>query len=303
VTGSEGGRLDLVAGGDTNASAGADGEATVLVESVDLAYGSEVVMAGASFSCRSGEVTALLGPNGSGKSTLLAAVAGLLAPRRGRIEVLGAPPRARRARIAYTLQATRVNERLPVSVRDVVGMARYPMLGPFGRTRREDRRAVADALGRLEVDHLLSRRLDELSGGQRQRVFVAQGLAQQADVVLLDEPITGLDVISRRLILDAIEAERDRGATVLVSTHHLGEGATAEQMLLLAGRVVAAGPPETVLTRENLQAAYGDRVLTVGGDVLLIDDPHHHAEGDDHTDHDHRAHDRSHPGSTHRSGE
>jgi ABC-type Mn2+/Zn2+ transport system ATPase subunit len=250
-------------------------DVAIRAESVDLAYGREVVMRDASFECRAGEVTALVGPNGSGKSTLLHALAGLLEPRRGTLEVLGGPPRSAAGRIAYALQSTTADARLPVTVREIVAMARYPRLGLLRRPRPVDRDAVDDALDRVELGDLARRRLDELSGGQRQRVFVAQGLAQEADVLLLDEPVTGLDLVSRTLIIDAIAAERARGVAVLVTTHSLGEAAAADQMLLLAGRVVAAGATADVLTQEHLAEAYGERVLNLDQGVLLLDDPGH----------------------------
>ena len=177
-----------------------------------------------------------------------------------------------------------------MTVHDVVAMARYAHLGLIRSAGPADRAAVQVAMERMEVAGLARRRLDELSGGQRQRVFVAQGLAQGADVLLLDEPVTGLDLVSRQLIFAAIEEEKARGVTVVVTTHHLGEAAAADQMILLAGRVVAVGPPEHVLTAEHLRAAYGHQVLTVDGGLVLFDDPHHHAEGDDHTHHTHHDH-------------
>jgi manganese transport system ATP-binding protein len=264
------------------------GTPTIELDRAVLAYGREVVVDHATFSCRTGTVTALVGPNGSGKSSVLHAIAGLLVPVAGSVRVFGKPPGDHPERVSYTLQATKVDERLPVTVREVVTMARYPMLGLWRRHRPADGEAVGTAMARLEITALADRRLDELSGGQRQRVFVAQGLAQDAPILLLDEPVTGLDVVSRTLILDVIAAEREQGRTVVVTTHHLGEAATYDQMVLLAGRVVAAGPAEHVLRREHLQAAYGERILTIDEGVVLLDDPHHHVEGDDHTDHDHR---------------
>lgn len=254
---------------------------------LSVAYGRERVVRDATFTCLPGSITAVVGPNGSGKSTLLHAVAGLVTPVAGTLEVLGGAPGAQPARVAYTLQATKVDERLPVTVREVVAMARYAWLGARHRVRPADRAAVDAALARMEVASLARRRLDELSGGQRQRVFVAQGLAQEADVVLFDEPVTGVDLVSRGLILDALQAERAAGRTVLVATHSLAEAAGYDQIVLLAGRMVAAGPPHAVLTSAFLQEAYGSRVLAVAEGLVLLDDPHHHAEGHDHTDHRH----------------
>ena len=230
-----------------------------------------------------GRVTALIGPNGSGKTTLLHLLAGLLAPTSGSVAVLGADPADVRPRVAYVLQTPTVGEHLPVTVREAVAMGRYPRRGALGRLRAADRDAVAVAMDRLDVADLADRQVAELSGGQRQRVLVAQGLAQEADVLLLDEPVTALDVVSRRRILEVVEEERSAGRTVVLTTHDLDEAALADVVVLLAGRVVAAGPPEQVLVPSCLREAYGGRVLVMGEATVLVDDPHHHAEGHDHT--------------------
>lgn len=238
-----------------------------------LGYGPTVVLDRATFEIPSGAVTALIGPNGSGKSTLLNGLAGLLHPKAGRLQI---PAARRRGGVALVLQATHVNKHLPLTVRETVTMGRYATLGPLRRLRSADRSAIDAALDALDLGDLASRPLHELSGGQRQRAFVAQGLAQQADVLLLDEPITGLDIVSRQRILDAITGERAAGRTVLVSTHDLGDAAAADHLLLLAGRVVASGPPAEVLTTDNLAEAYGGHLLRVGEQTLILDDHPHH---------------------------
>jgi manganese transport system ATP-binding protein len=237
-----------------------------------LAYGARTALAGTSFELPAGRVVALIGPNGSGKSTLLRALAGLVEPRAGRLDV---PARRRRGAVALVLQTTDVDPTLPVTVREAVTMARYATRGAFGRLRAADRAAVRRSLERMRVADLAGRQLHELSGGQRQRVLVAQGLAQQAELLLLDEPVTGLDVVSRELILDAVSAERSAGATVVVSTHDLGDARRADLVMLLANRVVAFGPPDEVLTDGPLRAAYGGRVLRMPEGVVVVDDPHH----------------------------
>lgn len=247
--------------------------AAVTATDLVLAYGSRVVLEAATFAVPGGAVTALIGPNGAGKSTVLHAVAGLLTPRAGRLDV---PARQRRGGIAYVLQATHANERLPITVRETVTMGRYATAGAFGRLRAADREAVNRAMDALAISDLAARALRDLSGGQRQRTFVAQGLAQEADVLLLDEPITGLDLVSRQHILDAIARERGAGRAVMVSTHDLGDAAAADHLLLLAGRVVASGPPAAVLTEANLAAAYGGHLLRVGEQTLILDDHPHH---------------------------
>lgn len=240
---------------------------------IELAYGARTVLQGASFELPTGAVTAFIGPNGAGKSTLLHAIAGLLHPRTGRLEV---PAAAERGGVALVLQATAVNQHLPITVREAVTMGRYARLGAFRRLRPEDRAAVDRALEALDITDLASRPLHELSGGQRQRAFVAQGLAQDADVLLLDEPITGLDLVSRQHILDAIAAERAAGRAVVVSTHDLGDAAAADHLLLLAGRVIASGAPSDVLTDEHLCDAYGGHLMRIGDGTLILDDHPHH---------------------------
>jgi ABC-type Mn2+/Zn2+ transport system ATPase subunit len=238
-----------------------------------LAYGATRVLSGATFTIPTAAVTALIGPNGAGKSTLLNAMAGLLQPLAGRLDL---PAAQRRGGVAYVLQATEVNPHLPLTVRETVTMGRYALVGPLRRLRAEDREAVAWAMDALDIADLAARPLHELSGGQRQRAFVAQGLAQEADVLLLDEPIHGLDVLSRQHILEAIAAQRAAGRTVVVSTHDLGDAAAADHLLLLAGRVVASGPPAEVLTDVHLADAYGGHLLRFGDSTLIIDDHPHH---------------------------
>lgn len=240
---------------------------------LELAYGSRTVLAAATFHVPAGAVTALIGPNGSGKSTLLHALAGLLVPRHGRLDV---PAASLRGGVAYVLQATDVNEHLPLTVREAVTMGRYGRLGWLRRLQSEDRAAIDAALDAVAISDLANRSLHELSGGQRQRVFVAQGLAQEADVLLLDEPITGVDLVSRRYILDAIAAQRAAGRAVVVSTHDLGDASAADHVLLLAGRVVASGAPAEVLTDDHLADAYGGHLLRLGGRTLILDDHPHH---------------------------
>jgi manganese transport system ATP-binding protein len=241
-------------------------------EGLVLAYGTRPALVGATFSLPAGAAVALIGPNGSGKSTLLRALAGLVSPRAGHLDV---PALGRRGAVALVLQTTDVDRTLPITVRETVTMARYATRGVFGRLRAADRAAVEEALDRLEIAGLAGRQLHELSGGQRQRVLVAQGLAQQAELLLLDEPVTGLDVVSRQLILDVVDAETAAGRTVVVSTHDLDDARRAEVVLLLANRVVASGPPGEVLVEDRLSAAYGGRVLRLPHGLVVVDDPHH----------------------------
>ena len=241
---------------------------------LELRYGSRVALAASDFTVPAAAVTAVIGANGSGKSTLLAAIAGLIEPTQGSLSVLGTTPVEARARVAFVLQSTKVNEVLPVTVREVVAMGRYSSLGLLGRFGRPDREAVEVAMDRLELHDLAGRHLSELSGGQRQRVFVAQGLVQEHDLLLMDEPLTGLDLISTGAINEVIDEERSRGGTVVMTTHDLSDAARADHVILLAGKVVAFGPPLEVLIASHLSDAYRSKVLDSDGRLLLDDAAH-----------------------------
>jgi manganese transport system ATP-binding protein len=239
---------------------------------VELRRGEQVALAASDFTVPSGGITAVIGPNGSGKSTLLEAVVGLHPTYGGEITVLGSDPISSRPRVSFVPQSTKVNEVLPVTVAEVVSMGRFSTLGLRRRFGREDRGAVQAAIDLLDLHHLAGRHLYELSGGQRQRVFVAQGLAQAHELLLMDEPLTALDVVSSQVMREAIRQEMATGCTIVVTTHDLDEAGSADHVVLLAGRVIAEGTPAEVLTDRNLEMAYGSS-------RIAADDAAHHPEG------------------------
>jgi len=249
------------------------GEWLVKAENIEIGYDTMIAVGRSSFSIPAGGVTAIIGPNGSGKSTLLHAIAGIRPLRSGRLEVLGGPPDEAWRQCAYVMQTVAFPLGTPITVREVVGMGRYPSLGWFGRFRKEDRERVRAAMERLDITDLGARHLDELSGGQRQRVYVAQALAQDHEALLLDEPLTGLDIVSARMIDDIIHSEQAVGHSVILTTHDLDEARAADHVILMSGRVVAAGDPEEVLTRRNLEDAYGLGALHDTDHDLFLDDP------------------------------
>jgi manganese transport system ATP-binding protein len=256
----------------------AEPESTVArAEGVVLRYGHHTALLASSFSIPARAVTAVIGPNGSGKSTVLNALAGLVPPSSGTIEVLGTTPERARSRVSYVLQHVTVPVGTPLTVAETVGMGRYPALGIWRRRSAADRQRVRSAMERLKITDLARRHLTELSGGQRQRVYVAQGIAQGHEVLLLDEPLTGLDLVSARTIDSIIHSERHRGCSVVLTTHDLGEARAADHVLLMKGRVVASGTPAQVLTKENLETAYGLGALHDAGEAFL-DDPAHQRE-------------------------
>ena len=238
------------------------------VRDVAVRYGRHLAVDGVSFDLSPGTTLAVIGPNGSGKSTLLHAITGLVDLARGSIG-------CNRVETALVLQSTDVDRSLPITVRETVRMARYAHRGLFGRFRAEDHDAVHIALERLAITDLANRQLHELSGGQRQRELVAQGLAQQAEVLLLDEPVTGLDVVSREVILEVVGEEAEAGRTVVMTTHSLDDARRCDRVLLLATRSIAFGTPDEVIREEHLRVAFGGRVLRLADGELLMDDPHH----------------------------
>lgn len=243
------------------------GESAVRAAELRLAYGDRQALQAYSLDIPAQRITAVIGPNGSGKSSLLDAIAGLLPPRAGRIEAFGHRPCAGRGQVAYALQQTRTDAVIPLTVREVVRMGRYPHRGLFRPLTATDHAAVDDALERLAIGHLARRQLSELSGGERQRVFVAQVLAQRARLILLDEPATALDLPTQRRIAEVLLAERERGNTIVYTTHSVTVAAEADWVVLLAGRVVAAGQPNEVLSVPRLAEAYGNGLTMEGATV------------------------------------
>ena len=224
---------------------------------LEVGHQGRAVLTGIDAFALPGRSIALIGPNGSGKSTLLRTFAGLLAPLAGALEVCGRPVSRASDRIAYLGQFHPNAMALPLRVLDVVHMGRFDRRGRFTRRGIEDRRAVGEALERMGISDLSGAALRDLSGGQRQRLFLAQILARRADVVLLDEPTSGLDAVGRSVYLDAIDAETARGAVVITATHDVGEASRCDRVMLLAGRLIADGPPDEVLTPENLLTTFG----------------------------------------------
>ncbi|WP_031470705.1 ABC transporter ATP-binding protein [Sciscionella sediminilitoris] len=228
-------------------------------------YGGDDKVAGVDLTVPPGSWLAIVGPNGAGKSTLLKATAGLI-PHRGEVSLDGTTlaglGRRKRARAhAYAPQTPQLPAGLTVT--DYALLGRTPYLGPFARESAADLRIVADVLLRLDLSELADRALHTLSGGERQRAVLARALAQQAEVLLLDEPTTGLDIGHAQSLLDLVDRLRtDDGSTVVTTLHDLTLAMLyADTVLLLdSGRAVASGPPAEVLTPEVLWQHYGARV-------------------------------------------
>lgn len=247
------------------------------VQDVSVTYRNGMTaLQDASFDLPTGSITALVGINGSGKSTLFKAIMGFVPISKGRVEILGLPEAEalKRNLVAYVPQSEEVDWTFPVLVEDVVMMGRYGHMNWLRRASLRDRALVAAALERVGMSHLATRQIGELSGGQRKRVFLARALAQEGQVILLDEPFTGVDVKTEDEIVRLLKELRDEGRVMLISTHNLGSVPDfCDRAVLINRRVLAHGPTAQVFTQRNLEAAFGGKLrhFVLGGAALHAD--------------------------------
>jgi manganese transport system ATP-binding protein len=221
----------------------------VRVHDLVVRYERVVALDGANVSVAAGEALGIVGPNGSGKSTLLKAIAGLLEPTAGSVEVLGRKPQTLPpGTIAYVPQIEAVDWTFPASVYDVVAMGRFPRLGILGRFGAQDRAAVDRALESLGMSALAKRHISALSGGQQQRVFVARAIAQEPKLLLLDEPTTGVDEATEEALRLVVRELVAGGLPVIMTTHDLDRASEwFDRLIVLDRRVLAIGKPDEVL--------------------------------------------------------
>ena len=234
--------------------------AALRIAGLTVRYGEVLALDGVDLTVEPGEACGLIGVNGSGKSTLFKATVGLVRPAAGAVAVLGGPAdRARRAGlVAYVPQADDLDRDFPVSVEDVVLTGRYHLMGPLRRPSARDRAVVAQALARVGLGELAGRQVGRLSGGQRQRVLLARALAQEARLLLLDEPFTGVDAGSEAAVTAVLRDLVAEGCSLVVSTHDLSMlPALCARSVLLHRRVLAHGPTAEVVTPENLARTFG----------------------------------------------
>jgi ABC-type Mn2+/Zn2+ transport system ATPase subunit len=238
------------------------------VRDLAASYGGPVVLSGVTFDAEQGERIGVLGPNGGGKSTLFRVLLGELGPLQGSVRRpprLGFVPQTERSRLDY-----------PVSALDVALMgtlSRVPWWRPVGRA---ERRAALAALERVGLAALAGEQFGELSGGQRQRVLVARALVQDAPVLLLDEPFSGVDQTSAELLERLLGDLADEGRALLVATHDLEQARRFDRVLCLNRRQIAFGPPEETLTRDVLEQTYGGAIVALPGEEAAVLPPHHH---------------------------
>lgn len=248
---------------------------TLELVGVSVRYDGTPALEDVSLQIHRGEHVAVVGPNGAGKSTLFQAITGMVKPNQGAVNIYGSGPGGHIC-IGYVPQRNRIDWRFPVNVREVVMMGRTGKIGAFRRPTRADWKLVDAALAQVGMQSLAKRQIGDLSGGQQQRVFLARALAQEAELLLLDEPLAGLDIPSQEAILRILAQMRSNGITLLVATHDLNQAAAQfDRMLLLNRRVIGYGTPAEVLTQENLLRAYGGQlhvIRTQTGDEIMVTD-------------------------------
>jgi manganese/zinc/iron transport system ATP- binding protein len=233
----------------------------ISLRNVSVSYERKPAVRNVSLDITVADRVAIVGPNGAGKSTLIKAVVGLVDLDAGRVEVHGHPVARVRDRVAYVPQRGVIDWDFPVVVRDVVLMGRYGRVGWLRRPGRRDREIAAQALERMGMEEFADRQIGELSGGQQQRVFLARALAQEADVLLLDEPFVGVDAATEEAIFGLLDQAHEEGTTVVVVNHDLGTVRRHfDRVVLMNARVVAYGPPEEALDPELVRKTYGGRL-------------------------------------------
>jgi manganese/iron transport system ATP-binding protein len=242
------------------------------VHDLHVRYNGRAALEKITFHLHMGERVAVVGPNGAGKSTLFKVVAGVLPPNSGEVTVSGSQPSVHSC-IAYIPQRSQVDWNFPVSVADVVMMGRSAKLGPLNWPRKKDWDFVQQALETVEIADLSRRQIGQLSGGQQQRMFIARALAQEAELMLMDEPLSGLDTPAQEGLLDLLDKLRGDRVTVMLATHDLDQAARHfDRIMLLNHRIIAFGNPAEVLHSEKLLQAYGGRMKFDPQGTLLVDD-------------------------------
>ncbi|MBF4552388.1 metal ABC transporter ATP-binding protein [Pseudoclavibacter sp. VKM Ac-2888] len=244
---------------DAGPSAGGVAPA-IEVDALTVHYGEVLALDRASLSIAPGRVCGLIGMNGSGKSTLFKSIMGVVRPDAGTVRILGGSSADARKRgsVSYVPQSEQVDWDFPLSVRDVVMTGRYGHLGITRRPRARDHSAVDAALERVELSELAGRQIGQLSGGQRKRAFVARGIAQEAEVLLLDEPFAGVDTRSQATMTSLLRELAGQGVCILIATHDLGSlPELADEAVLFNRRVLLHASPEEIIRPENLALAFG----------------------------------------------
>jgi manganese/iron transport system ATP-binding protein len=241
---------------------------------ISYRYDKHMALEDINLELMAGERVAVVGPNGAGKSTFFKLIAGVISPTEGQIDVYGHKP-GEHICIAYVPQRSQVDWNFPVSVAEVVMMGRVSKVGLFRFPSSKDWKAVKGALKSVKMEHLAKRQINELSGGQQQRVFLARALAQEAELILLDEPFTGLDLTTLEDLFTMLDGLREHKVTIMVALHDLKLAAERfDRVMLLNRRLLGIGKPDSVFQPQKLEIAYGEhlRLIQTGEGIMVLED-------------------------------
>lgn len=232
----------------------------IAIDNLTIYYQSNPILWEISTAIPSGKIVAIVGPNGAGKSTLLKSLIGILEPFSGSITIFGKKFLSIREKVAYVPQRESIDWDFPITVKEVVLMGRYHKLGLFRWVRASDERAADEFMELLDIAHLKDRQIGELSGGQQQRVFIARALIQDADLYLLDEPFTGVDIATENLMIDLFKKLQQKGKTLVIVHHDLESlEKIFDWVILLNNRLIAQGDLASTYTLENISKTFGKK--------------------------------------------
>ena len=236
------------------------------VEDITVAYQHKKAIEHVSVSIEPGIITGIIGPNGAGKSTFLKAVIGLIKTENGKVSVGGQSLDTIRKRIAYVEQRSAIDLTFPIKVDETVLLGTFPNLGLFRRPKKAQKEKVIESLKQVKMEEFAKRQIGNLSGGQLQRVFIARALAQEADIIFLDEPFVGIDMVSEKLIVDLLKELRDAGKTIVIVHHDLHKTREYfDNLIVLNKKLIAQGSVNQTFTTETIQAAYGESM----GEIII----------------------------------
>lgn len=236
------------------------------VSNMTVAYQHKKAIEEVTVSIEPGKITGIIGPNGAGKSTLLKAVIGLIKTESGEVTVSGKSLDMIRKKIAYVEQRSAIDLTFPIKVDEVVLLGTFPNLGLFRRPKKAQKEKVMECLKQVKMEDFSKRQIGNLSGGQLQRVFIARALAQEADIIFLDEPFVGIDMVSEKVIVDLLKELRNQGKTIVIVHHDLHKTREYfDNLIILNKKLVASGSVDTTFVTKNIQAAYGDSM----GEIVI----------------------------------
>lgn len=239
---------------------------TIEIEQLSVAYQDKIALQNISLNLTSGSITGIIGPNGAGKSTLIKSIVGLIKKESGVVKVDGKPLDDFRKRIAYVEQRSAIDLTFPIRVSEVVLLGTYPKLGLFKRPGKKEKQEVQECLAKVQMTEFADRQIGNLSGGQLQRVFIARALAQDAEIIFLDEPFVGIDMVSEKLIVDLLKELKEAGKMIVIVHHDLHRTREYfDDLVILNKHLVAAGPVEDVFRTKYIQEAYGESM----GEIVI----------------------------------